>query len=189
MESSIEATIAFESMPGPEKEKIDDSLPKTPIQESEVNELQVNTAVEVLPFSDSLENKPAVTKQTVRKTPVVIEYDIAPVAGLQEDLETFLYGKSPAKSKPPPRKKYHRNPPSQSTSEATTVLDGFDGSPSSQFCSPGLTFESKSSSPSSRQRDLLSIARDIAALQKVVASGKKLGDSVSDTIKFTNSSE
>ncbi len=95
-----------------------------------------------------------------------------------DDLETFLYGKSPTKPKAPPKKKHQRFP-----SQSTTVRKT-ESPPPSEFSIPGLTFESKSWSPS-RQRDLLSVARDVAALQKSIASGEKPNDSVSEKISFT----
>jgi hypothetical protein len=147
-------------------------------------------------FSNSQSNQPSITKESTKEPKTVIDLVAGPSKTTipeEEDLETFLFGKSPAKSKPPPKKKFQKNSLealSQSTIERTKhfILDEFDSPPSTQYSTPGLTFESASSSPLSRQRDLLSVARDIAALQKVVASGKKLGDSVSvsDTIKFTN---
>ncbi|KAI9562730.1 hypothetical protein GHT06_010184 [Daphnia sinensis] len=182
---SIEATIAFESTLDSEKEQIDKNW--ITVQEPGIADLEMKST-EVMPLNDSLSNE-VVTEQVAKEPLAVIERvrTPGPEEESQEDLETFLYGKSPRRSKPPPRKKCRQQPPSQLTSETTTdIFDAFDSPSTSQVCTPGLAFESSSYSPSSRQRDLLSIARDIAAVQKVVASGKKLGDSVSDTIKFTN---
>lgn len=161
----------------------------------------VRTENEIIPkksVNDSQSNQTDTIKETTKEPETVMDA----VAGSsrttkpveEEDLETFLFGKSPAKSKPPPKKKFQQHSLkalSQSTIDRTkpfTLADEFDSPPSSQYSTPGLTFESTSCSPLSRQRDLLSVARDIAALQKVVASGKKLSYSVSvsDTIKFTN---
>jgi len=146
--------------------------------------------------NDSQSNQLNITKESTKEPKTVIDLVTGPSKTTkpeEEDLETLLFGKSPAKSKPPPKKKFQQRSLealSQPTMERTrtSTFDEFDSPPSSQFSTPGLTFESTSCSPSSRQRDLLLVARDIAALQKVVASGKKLGDSVSvsDTIKFTN---
>jgi hypothetical protein len=167
---------------------IDDYNPDKP---EEIKEIISKTT------NEAHSNRPNIIKESTKEPKTVIDVVAGPsktTTTEEEDFETFLFGKSPAKSKPPPRKKLQQRSLealSQPTPERTRpfTFDEFDSPPSSQYSTPGLsTFESTSCSPSSRQRDLLSVARDIAALQRVVASGKKLGDSVSvsDTIKFTN---
>lgn len=186
IESSIEATIAFESTSDSEKEQTDKNLS---VQEPEIVDLEMKRT-EAMPLNDS-QSKKLVIEETTKEPLAVKERIRTPVLEeeSEEDLETFLYGESPRRSKPPPRKKC-RQLPSQPASETTTdIFDAFDSPSSPRVCTPGLTFEPSYCSPSSRQRDLLSIARDIAAIQRVVASGRKLGDSVSDTIKFTNQTD
>ncbi|XP_057367725.1 uncharacterized protein LOC130688724 [Daphnia carinata] len=184
LSSSIEATIAFESMLSSGEELTDEN--QMTVQEPVIVDLEMKSTETTL-LNDS-QSKKLVTEETTKEPLTVIERVRTPVPAeeSQEDLETLLYGKN-SRSKPPPRKRCRQQPPSQPTSETTTaIFDAFDSPSSPRVCTPGLAFESSSYSPSPRQRDLLSIARDIAAIQKVVASGKKLSDSVSDTIKFTN---
>ena len=216
IQSSIEDTIAFTSPSSETKDNpvkppyynqepvIVDFETDRPVEEvikEIIPKKVVRTENEIIPkksVNDSQSNQTDTIKESTKEPETVMDA----VAGSsrttklveEEDLETFLFGKSPAKSKPPPKKKFQQHSlkaRSQSTIDRTkpfTLADEFDSPPSSQYPTPGLTFESTSCSPLSRQRDLLSVARDIAALQKVVASGKKLSYSVSvsDTIKFTN---
>lgn len=107
----------------------------------------------------------------------------------EDDFETFLYGKSPSRPKAAPKKKMTRllshSKTINTSNDTTAVSSNPCESPAHQFLTPGLTFDSTSWSPSSHQRDLLSVARDIADFQKSIAAGKKLDDSVSNTILFT----
>ena len=121
---------------------------------------------------------------------IIAETGNAVKEAVEDEMEIFLYGKSPPKPKAPPKKKHQRFP-SQPTNAITkdrnvkaSPSTACKSPPPSDFSIPGLTFESQSWSPS-RQRYLLSIARDIAVLQKSIASGEKPHDSVSDLISFT----
>lgn len=110
---------------------------------------------------------------------------------VEDDFETFLYGRSPSRPKAAPKKKSRLSLTTTNTSNdqhrpisPSPVYNPCESPPPQEFLTPGLTFDSNSWSPS-RQRDLLSVARDIADLQKSVAAGAKLNDSVSNTILFT----
>lgn len=105
-----------------------------------------------------------------------------------EDLDTFLYGKSPSRPRAPPKKKAQQvllQLP-VNTNEQPSDSPQFSAPESPRYSTPKLSFDSNSCSPS-RQRDLLSVARDIADLQKAIAAGQKLSnqDSISDKILFT----
>lgn len=109
----------------------------------------------------------------------------------KDDFDTFLYGRSPSRPKAAPKKKSRLSYSTTNTSNdrhrpasPSSVHTPCESPPPHEFLTPGLTFDSTSWSPS-RQRDLLSVARDIADLQKAVAAGEKLNDSVSNTILFT----
>ncbi len=197
IQNSIEATIAFTDTFATKDNSVK-TLNQEPVivefnpdQPEEIKEIISTTSNDAQ--SSQPKNQP---KESTKEPKTMIDVVAGPsktTTSEEEDLETFLFGKSPAKSKPPPKKKFQQRSLealSQPTTERPrpSTFDEFVSPPSSQYSTPGLTFESTSCSPSSRQRDLLSVARDIAALQKVVASGKKLSDSVSvsDTIKFTN---
>ena len=87
----------------------------------------------------------------------------------QTELENLLYGKSPMKNKPAPKKFIH-----------STKSEPCE-SPRKSFVAPGLTYDGSSSSPS-RQRDLLAIVKDLSKLQKDIADGKR---NIETNISFT----
>lgn len=95
-----------------------------------------------------------------------------------EELEAFLFGDLPCVAKTPPRKKCKKG--AEFATGPTKVEPG--------FVKPSLTFDSTKWSPS-RQRDLLSIAQDIAKLQRSLESGDLPQEPVSKLVSFTKPSD
>lgn len=100
----------------------------------------------------------------------------------EEELNLLLFGPDTEKpSKPAPKK----IPRLREDDDLPIVkLPSISDGQSSSFITPGLTTDSFQSSPS-RQRDLLSIARDVASLQRSIASGETRNIEVTKEISFT----
>lgn len=144
---------------------------------------QTETADSVKEISKTTENKSQVNPEPQEK----LTSHGKERKETREELEAFLFGDLPYVPKTPPRKKY-KTRAETATPDEPTPAQNEGGSSSPAFLRPYLTFDPVKWSPS-KQRDLLSIAKDVAELQRSLEAGELPKEPLCKLVPFTKPSD